>query len=295
MARDLIPPPSPAGRPSPDPHPAALPTGPTTEPGTEPPPVAPPSGPSPYFRRFGFVAGVLLGVAVCAAVGFGLLLAAGPPADRIEFAKDWSRWQPPTHDLGAGAAAIARHVQPEYRIDGRHQLVTVSGGPLEFDQIPATVNLRAGDGTLRDLGSHPVLFSMRGEGPHGEITRGKPSTERHALLRREALELALYSFRYLSDVDEVVTLLPPTDPKASGARKKAKGQEQAVFYRAGDLRGELEIPLTDTLVPRLLTPASLTRKDRRHIDALTLGNLFLASVQLAPDQSIYLLLARPRA
>jgi hypothetical protein len=293
MARDLIPPPSPAGRPSTDP-PVQLPVGPVTEPGAEAPPPRP-SGPVPFRSRFGFLAGALLGIGVCAAVGFALLLAAGPPADRIQFAQHWSRWQPPTDDAAAGAVAIARHVAPEYRRDAGHQVVDVVGGSLELDGVPISVNLRPGDGSLRDLGSQGVLYTLRGTGPHGEITTGKPSVQRHALLRREALELALYSFRYLDNVDEVVTLLPPTSPKASRAGKKAKAQEQAVFYRAGDLRGELEIPLTDTLVPRKLTPAVLSRGDLRHIDALTLGNLFLASLQLAPDQRFYLLLARPRA
>jgi hypothetical protein len=294
MARDLIPPPSPAGRPSPDP-PAELPAGPVTEPGAVEAPPPRSSGPSPFRNRFGFVAGALLGVGVCAAIAFALLLAAGPPADRIRFADHWSRWQPPTDDPAAGAAAIAGHVEPEYRRDTSHQLVDVVGGSLELDGVPISVNLRPGDGSLQDLGSKGVLYTLRGTGPHGEITTGKPSVERHALLRREALELALYSFRYLDGVDEVVTLLPPTNPKASGAGKKAKSQEQAVFYRAGDLRGELEIPLSNTLVPHRLTPDALTKGDLRHIDSLTLGNLFLASLQLAPDQRFYLLLARPRA
>ena len=45
---------------------------------------------------------------------------------------------------------------------------------------------------------------------------GKPSQERLKVLHREALELALYTFRYLPDVEGVVTLLPPPPPEADG-------------------------------------------------------------------------------
>jgi hypothetical protein len=47
-----------------------------------------------------------------------------------------------------------------------------------------------------------------------QIDAGKPSKERMLLLRREGLELALYSFRYLKDVKQVVVLIPATPGKA---------------------------------------------------------------------------------
>jgi hypothetical protein len=304
MARDLIPPPSPAGRPSPDPsweRSESAPTGGADAPAEATSPPAP-AGPAPFRGRFGFVMGALLGIGACAAIGFGLLLAAGPPKNRIKLAENWSSWQPPTSDASTGAQDIAAHVAPEYRRDAAHQLVAVEGGPLQLEGTPVTVALRPDDGTIRDLGSDGVLYTLHGAGAHGELTAGKPSVERHALLRREALELALYSFRYLDGIDEVVALLPPTNPKASakaskGAAKKAaateKPQQQAVLYRAGDLRRELESPLSRTLRPERLTPDSLSSTDLHRIDTLTLSNLFLASYQLAPDQRLFLLLARP--
>jgi hypothetical protein len=288
VAGDLIPPPSPAGRPDPNPEPGALPAGPAAEP-PAPATASAPAGPSPYFRRFGFLAGVLLGVAACAAAAFVLLLAAGPPADRVHFAEHWSAWTPATGDPVDGAADIARRVQAEYGADAQHRLVTVKAGPLEFEGLPTTVDLRPGDGTLRDLASDGVLFTLRGSGPHAEIAGGTPPPREHALLRREALELALYSFRYLDGVDSVLALLPPVK------KPKGKLQQQAVFYRAGDLRGEMEIPLAATLVPRRLTPSALEPADRRRVDALTLGNTFTWSLQVGQDGHVYVLLARPRA
>ena len=87
MAGDLIPPPSPAGRPAPDPEqpPAAL--EPEPEPAPEAAPASPP-GPSAFRARFGFLTGVLAGCAVAAAVLLVILLSGdgrsrgGEPAAR---------------------------------------------------------------------------------------------------------------------------------------------------------------------------------------------------------------------
>ena len=75
MAGDLIPPPSPAGQPPPDPimEPmvspqveAATPLGAAEEPA--------PRVPAPFRGRFGFVWGVLLGLALCAGAALALLI-----------------------------------------------------------------------------------------------------------------------------------------------------------------------------------------------------------------------------
>ena len=56
-------------------------------------------------------------------------------------------------------------------------------------------------------------------------------------LRRAALELSLYSFKYLKGVDQVVSLVQSV--KDSGT--------SAVFLRKDDLEPELKHPLRDTL------------------------------------------------
>ena len=93
------------------------------------------------------------------------------------------------------------------------------------------------------------MYTLNGLGPSGSIRGGKPSEERHLLLRREALELALYTFRYVEDVDLVVALLPPTPPEEKTAKNGATASTtdetptQALFFRPGDLEPQLEIPL----------------------------------------------------
>ena len=58
-----------------------------------------------------------------------------------------------------------------------------------------------------DVGNS-VMYNLCGVGQKCSIAEGKPSQERARLLRREALELALYTFKYVDDVDSVIALLP---------------------------------------------------------------------------------------
>jgi len=125
---------------------------------------------------------------------------------------------------------------------------------------------------------------------------GTPSPQRLQLLRREALELALYTFRYVKDVDLVVALLPPKPPEKSknGTASPAADETptQALFYRPGDLEPQLEIPLNATIPPKTPRPETIPASESRRIDALTRGNLFLASFQQGQDQKAFLVLDR---
>ena len=293
MARDLIPPPSPAGRP-------ASPGGPPNL--IELPPEPPRSGavpaaqatdlpPSEYRNRFGFLMGALAGVVL--AVGIVVVVAVtsqGPAADE-GFAKYWSAWQPPETDLAAGAQDIAAHVGAEYKQDNGSQLTAVKGEPMPGVQIivrPTSAPIK----TITP--SHGVIYTLNGLGTDGALT-GKPSLARGQLLRREALELALYTFRYLPDVDSVITLLP-TIP--AGAQTKGgpttEPQSQAVFYRPGDLKQQLQTPLRFTMAPKSLGPAGIGASDGRKVDALTLSNLFEWSLQHAQTGEPYLVLDRAK-
>jgi hypothetical protein len=291
MAHDLIPPPSPAGRPSAEPDLREIP-----EPAVPQPAAVAGSpeatGPAPHRARFGFVLGGLLGILVCAGVAFALLLGSTPPGPAgFKLADHWSAWEPATSDPSQGAVQIADHVAGDYRFNDGKQLVGVEGQTLHYQSLPLAVALRASDGSIHNYGSNGLLFTLRGQGKDGRLVGEKPSRARHALLRREALELALYSFRYLDGITEVVTLLPPAVSKD----KKAKPQLQAVYYRPGDLRPQLESPLRQTIDPGRLAPDQLSPVEKRRIDALTMPNLFLVSYQLAQNQLPYLVLDRPGA
>jgi hypothetical protein len=315
VARDLIPPPSPAGRPAPDePSPLSAAAARAAEPHVPATAAAGrPHGPAPFRGRFGFVLGALIGTGIAAAALVAVLVAtAGDPPDGL--ARNWSSWQPASTEPGSGAAEIAEHVGHHYRI-GSKQLVAITGGPIAIQSVPLSVALRPPGGDIEVLDGTGVLYTLNGLGPGGSIRDGKPSRARHLVLRREALELALYSFRYLEDVSMVVALLPPPpsdDAAAKGAKAGAKGangtgkssgqaskpdpaatQRQAIFYRPGDLRPQLEVPLGATMSADAPTPEAYKGAEARRIDTLTLSNLFLFSFQQAQDTKAYLVLDRP--
>src|ERR1700712_4145462 len=117
MASDLIPPPSPAGKPpSPDGPPSSGGTPnlielPPESPlaGAEPA-AGPPPGPSEFRNRFGFLLGALAGVFIAAALAAAIVLASGGGGAQDEgLAPNWSRWQPPDTSIEAGSQEIATH------------------------------------------------------------------------------------------------------------------------------------------------------------------------------------------
>ena len=61
-----------------------------------------------------------------------------------------------------------------------------------------------------------------GYGQNCSIASGQPSVERHTLLRREAVELALYTFKFLPNIDSVSVFLPPR-PDNSATPSALKG------------------------------------------------------------------------
>jgi hypothetical protein len=326
VAHDLIPPPSPAGRPDPD-APGRHETPPSRSAGrgggglwsgeheatrtrnAAALAAADPAGasqpaldeaaavagarrvPAPYRSRFGFLTGALIGIAIAVIAG-GILVATG--SGRSSAPEGWSNWKPTADDRIDAVKQIAEHVGPLYRLGDGNQLVAVQSGPLEIANVPLSVAMRssANGGDIQLLDGTGVMFTLNGLGPRGSIVRGTPSRERHLLLRREALELALYTFRYRDDVDMVVALLPPAPPDQSSTQQDTP--TQALFFRPGDLRGELEVPLNTTLPPKTPRPETfrLNSADAKQVEALTRSNLFWASFQQGQDAHAFLVLDR---
>jgi hypothetical protein len=238
--------------------------------------------------------GVLLGIAACA-IGASVLLVAARGDPGPALAADWSAWEPGTTDMVEGAQEIADHVGPRYKLDGGEQLVSIRGTSLELGGEPIGVAVRPSGKDMVFLEGDGLLYVLGGPGPDGRLPTGTASTERGRLLLREALELALYSFRYLDDVTMVAVLLPQTPVEASSTAQATQtaGQRRAVFYRPGDLLGELQVPLDRTLSAKTPTPTTMAPAEAERVDSLTLRNLFLASVQpLQADQN-YLVLVEP--
>lgn len=286
MAGDLIPPPSPARRTDPEADSkATAELEEAVQLGTE---AAGPTGPSPFRSRFGFLFGVLAGIALCVAGATALLLGAQEESGP-RLAENWSAWEPETSRMVDGAEEIAGHVGLQYKLDSGDQLVSIRSSALELQGEDIGVAVRPVGGSLQYMEGDGLLYILNGLGPNGTIPTGTASKKRGRLLLREALELALYSFRYLEDVTMVAVLLPQS-PTASTAEQR---QTRAVFYRPGDLLPQLQVPLTETLSPKTPTPATMAPAESDRVDDLTLRNLFLASIQpLEADQN-YLVLVEP--
>jgi hypothetical protein len=224
------------------------------------------------------------------------MLLGGSGGPSVRLAENWSAWQPPTSEMLAGADAIAAHVGARYKRDDGEQLVSVQGGPLELEGLPVGVMVRPRGGAIEVLEGDGLMYVLNGLGISGSIGEGKPSERRLRLLRRQALELVLYSFRYLDDVTMVAVMLPPAPRKANaddGADDAQPLERQAVFYRPGDLLAQLQVPLSATLTPETPKASALTEDESSVIDALTLSNVFVAQFQQAQDALTYLVLEEP--
>jgi hypothetical protein len=286
VAGDLIPPPSPAGRPQADAAEETRADGAFVR-AAQPVADRQPTGPSPFRSRFGFVWGALAGVLVCAAATTVLLATTGGD-NGPKLAANWSSWKPDTARMVDGAADIAAHVQSQYKLDSGDQLVAIRSGEIALGETDLGVAVRPKGGELQMLDGDGLLYILSGLEPGGMLP-GKASTKRGQVLMREALELALYSFRYLEDVTMVAVMLPPSK-QATGTETQ---QSRVVFYRPGDLLNELQVPLSRTLPATVPTPKSLSKQEAARIDSLTLRNLFLASIQPLKSDLSYLVLTEP--
>jgi hypothetical protein len=239
-------------------------------------PSAPPA--PPHQARFHFLYGVLAALAATALVVLVAVAVTGGRQGSNGAVTDWSAWQPTQGALG-GAGQIAAHVEQEYRLAGR-QLVTVGASAMDFEGIPLTVAIRetpAQGGDIRVFDSGGFIYRMCGLGPSCSVAEGKASAAQHLLLQREALELALYSFRYLQEADQVAVLLPPP-----------RGQQppEAVFFRRGDVLPELNRPLTYSLRTRTPTVANIALSpDTALVDRLTSARLFTFSLEQANTEN----------
>jgi hypothetical protein len=251
-----------------------------------PAPVAPRSPSSqPHRARFFVIYGVLA-LALAAAV-VGLIVYAGRA---INPGPAWSAWKPSGGGLGA-VKKIVDHVAPSYRLPDGNQLVDViprgpavsSGGqtiPIPF------IALRGPKGKV-DLveqvnNSNTFTFSLCGLGQSCSIATGKPSVERATLVRREILELALYTFKYIPSVKHIVAFMPPP-----------AGTQPAyvVYLQKSDLMPELRVPLRRTLNPKVPLPSQISPREQQRIDGITTPRIYKFGLSQTQQGDAVLVLA----
>ena len=257
---------------------------------------------APHSLRFMALTAALVGIAI-GAIGVAVAIlvgdkSAGPQAK-------WSSWTPPDDGVG-GERDIANAVAPLYRATASTQLAVVTVQNFSDTGTGTQVALRSpNDGTLSALGGTTAVFNLCGLGPNCAISAGTPSADRLLLLRREALELSLYTFKYVHGVQNVVSILPPghalsvttakltaKPPKKAGSSSKSSPLMMAVAFQRRSLQPFLSRPLRQTL-PEEVPPTPTTigqAPEAELVSVLTAQALFKQQVIQAQDGSNVLVL-----
>jgi len=239
---------------------------------------------SSYRLRFAAVY-VLLAAALGLALGAFIVLTtrSEPAATAL-----WSAWRPEGRE-NQYPDEIADHVAAAYRLPSGRQLVGSLAGPAEVRDLPiraALIQHASSNPTLEDdvevveIGSS-VMYTFCGVGDRCSIAEGESTPERFQLLRREALELALYTFTYVDGVDSVIALLPVelADPAT-----EEDDSSSAVFLQREDLAGALDQPLLETLAATPPVAGSLLGPDESaRVDRLTSRRHYLYDLEPTQD------------
>jgi hypothetical protein len=267
---------------------------------------------SPDNQKFRAVTATLVGVAIGAIAIALAVLATGSSSGP---APKWSSWSP--SDGGAqGAREIADHLAPFYRISPVDQLDVVTVTDVNSSSASSTsasstsgstgglqVAVRANPPStaVSLIGGHTVAYNLCGIGTSNcAIGTGTPSNDRLLLLRREALELALYTFKYIPGTENVVAVLPPgkiqstsslsATPPSSGAHTTAKPLDIALLFLRDELKPWLDQPLSNTLplqFPPLVSELSLWRQtpEAALVEQITARGQFAEHLVQAQDGS----------
>jgi hypothetical protein len=185
----------------------------------------------------------------------------------------WSSWRPGAEGVESRVLEIADHVGRSYKLPSGDQMAAVKVGGPGGDSLRAIgIPLKAQPQSLSDFqrydGNETVIYVLCGGGQGCKIDQGKPTKARGAVLRREALELALYTFQYAKPKENVLVFFPP----GPGEKKLSS----TLFFHRADLESRLDDPLRKTL-PRATPPlpGKLVGPELSTVDKLTGPRLYL--------------------
>jgi hypothetical protein len=239
-------------------------------------------------KKFVFLYAALGAVAALGVAGFLLIDNHSSAVN----AHGWSTWKPTPGTTSAVTKQIADHISHEYHLNskGTQLLAVVPTPPVVTNgthkiaisnialQGPAnhkSINVITAGGTWLD--------NFCGISPSCAIGSGKATQLRGRLVRREALEVALYTFKFVPSINAVVAFMPPP-PGASAPTT-------LLYLQRSDLAKQLSEPLSKTLP--LATPPLPTSPDKQEattIDKLTVPHAYKFQYQLLQDESALLVL-----
>jgi hypothetical protein len=270
------------------------------------------SAASPHASRFRTATAILVGVAIGAVVIAAAIAVAGRHG---RSSVPWSQWSP--SDSGTqGARDIADYIAPFYRASAVDQLAVVTVVNLESQAAVAAAEEATANGTSSSsannglqvavrpnptsssmslLGGNTIAYNLCGIGGKDcAIGMGKTSSSRLLLLRREALELALYTFKYIKGTQNVLAILPPgheqvtstlTGKPGSKSSSSSASVDIAVLFVRQELAPLLAQPLSETLPEE--TPPTIAQMSSAPeaglVDQVTARGLFSEQLQQAQD------------
>jgi hypothetical protein len=210
-----------------------------------------------------------LGIVLAGAVTGVVMIATQPSPPKPPA---WSSWKPASGNTEKITSEVAAHVSSEYKLDDAgDQLVAVFPGNPETTHDTtvtkvSTIAVRTSP-TSQNFSqivstSGAVQEQFCGLGTECSISFGTPTVDRARLLRREALEIALYTFKYAPAVTSLIAYMPPPAGQTPST---------VLYLERGALSKQLSEPLARTLP--LTTPPLPTSTDRAEaatIDRLTL-------------------------
>lgn len=231
-----------------------------------------------YGGRFAIaygILGIVAGIALTAVIATSQLQQPAPPPQ-------WSAWQPAGGSPAEVANQIAERVAPTYRLPNGDQLVAITASVPKYQGVDlAAIAVQplqsAVDQNIRVVdAASSIQYVMCGLGKQCAIKGGKPSVEREWLLRREAFELALYTFKYDPGVETVLAFLPPPP---------GKRPDVTMLFEKANYARELEQPLAQTIPTSVPPIDGIPDSEGVAIDRLTAPQRFGFEIQQLQDGS----------
>jgi len=272
-----------------------------------------PRYPTPHARKFRLALVLLVIVAVAAVAGAVVFLinhdkkhssvvAAG--------AANWSSWHPANTGT-EGYTEIADHIAPYYLLNSSQPLDAIT--PISMSESNdagvttghgLTVVVNAGTSAsgssssssqdLELLVGKTVAYNICGLGASDCELSGTASTDRELLLQREALELALYTFKYIPSTQNVLAVLPPGHTVTSSGTSSTSVTVTVLFVRS-ELASLLKKPLDKTLSSYPLDVSELPlwsqTNEAELVDEITSEGLFTSQVESQQEGGSLLVLS----
>jgi hypothetical protein len=247
--------------------------------------------PGRYTKRFALVY-TTLGTILAASVA-GLIILVIRPGHQSAPAWSADKWTPTSSSATKVTSEIADHVGHRYRLseNGGQLVALIAQKPPAVTSGTTNIAIkyvavRKAPQSNTGIAVYPtdktVDYTLCGLGAHCSIATGQPTQTRGQLVRREALEAALYTFKFAPSVDSIAAFMPPPPGQTTSS---------VLYLRKDDLKDQLHKPLTSTLPLRTPPLPSATDKlEKPAIDRLTLSHMFTYELQALPTGGAVLIL-----